>query len=371
MPLLHYSDVDKAKKTIKDYENAKTMGSILNGAMAISGAGAALGGFTDNKKILYPSMAGAFLSGFMKSRVDSKEQHALNKMKSMYDIRRAERSIEKQAVFGGALEAMSGVMQYFAHTPTLTELGRHAAELVGMNPELAAIAGSTLPFVADVAALPQIAKSTAKSTRDHAYVAAKDVLGRSLSSGEKKMRAISTLARSEQMAVDAMKPGFRKSFNEYFSGLMGPWGSGGRYGEGAGKALKEVGKWSPKYRELGLEAIKSDAGIEALKNTATKDFNTLHEAGSILNSTIDEIPLARKFLNATGRSGEGLAKKIIENPESAVAMANDFKHTVQKTVSGGRSLAIATGLMGAGYMIGKLRKRHPLSENELPSKILN
>lgn len=370
MSLLHPGEIERAKKNIKDYEQAKTFGNILNGTMALSGAGAAIGGFTNNKSLLYPSMASGFLSGFLKARINREEQHALNKMKGMYDIRRVERNFEKQAVAGGLVELASSLIGGALHlshmAPSFSSLAHSFSDLLGSP-----IGGAALVTAADLATIPALANAGASSTRSHAYVAAKDTLGKALSPNEKSMRGFSTLARSEQMAANSMKPGLLKNTRKYFGGLLGPWGSGGEYGETAGKALKEVGKWSPKYRDLGLEAINSNAGVEHLKHTAIKDFNTLQEAGSILNSTIDEIPLARKFLNATGRSGEGLAKKIINNPESAIVMANDFKHTVQKTVAGGKSLAIATGLMGAGYMLGTIRRKHPLSENELPAKILN
>jgi hypothetical protein len=346
-------EIDKAKNTVKDYEKAKLLGNISSGTMLLSGLGAAYGGFTGKNKVLYPALSAAFLSGLAKGRASDQEQLALTRMKSIYDLRRAEKNLQtgfqKKAVLGGAMEALSGLGKVIFGTPTLTEIG-----------------GPALPLAIDVVGLPYIANATAGSTRDHIYVAAKDVLGKTLTPAEKLKRGLSTMARSEQMAAEKMSPGILKSTRQYLGGLLGPWGSGGQYGEVAGKTLKEVGKWSPRYRDLALDAAKDSHGLETLISTAKKDVGHLQEAGNILNSTIDEIPLARKFLNMTGRSSEGLAKKIIENPESAIHMATDLKHTVQKTVSGGKSLAISAGLMGAGY----LHKKHPLAENELPSKIL-
>lgn len=389
-------DIDRAKENIKNYESAKTFGNILNVAMAASGAGATYGGFSGNKKLLYPSLAGAFVSSFLKGRAANQEQLALNKMKNIYDIRRAERfanvgnsdiipfdrGFKKQAVLGGAIEALTGVGKAIFGTPTLTELG-----------------GPSLPLMIDVAGLPYIAKLTGESTRDHIHVAAKDILGKVLTPTEKFKRGLSTLARSEQLAAEKMNTnvfgeigeaagstilgsgeagrfygdrlgGAIKSTRRYLGGLLGPYGSGGQYGEAAGKTLKEVGKWSPKYRDLALDAIKGSDGVSILIDTIHNDTSKLQEAGKILNESIDEIPFARKFLNMTGRTGEGLAKKIIEKPETAVNMAKDFKTTIQKTVRGGNALAASVGLMGAGYMLGQMRKKHPLSENELPSKIL-
>lgn len=397
MSFLTYDEIGRAKKNIKDYEQAKTFGNILNGSMLLTGAGAAIGGFTGNNKLMYPAMGGAFISGFLKARVNGEEQHALNKMKSMYDIRRVEKNLEKKAMIAGAGDFASALVGSLAHTmgllPNFTSFSHSISDAVGSP-----LAGAAAITLTDLATITSLANIGADSTRSHAYVAAKDTMGKALNASEKSMRGWSTLARSEQLAADAMAPEVYarvgetlgsligtpypgrvygnafgkglKATRKYFGGLLGPLGSGGKHGETAGKVLHEVEKWSPRYSDLGLGAIKSDVGVHALKDTVIKDVETLGRAGAILNSTIDEIPLARKFLNATGRSGEGLAKKIIENPESAVAMANDFKHTVQKSVSGGKSLAIATGLMGAGYMLGTLRKKHPLSQNELPSKIL-
>lgn len=359
-------EVDKVRKDIRTYENKKRIKHLSTVGMVGGALAAAHGGFKGNKAIAYPALAASFGSGFARGRARREEQAALNRIKRFYDLR----GLEKKAVLGGLAEAMSALPHLMGLTdiPSLTHMVNAGAEAI-TSPVVASTIASTTPVMIDIAGLPYIANQTAKSTRHHTYVAAKDVLGVPLSSSEKSMRGLSTIARSAQMKIDKMQPGMLKNTAEYFKGLFGPWGTGGSVGESAGVVLKEIEKYSPRYRDLALNAIKDDVGVEALKSVAKKDAKSFLAAGKILDSAVDEVPGLRGAIRATGRNSEDFLKKVINNPRDSVRAAHNFKQTVRKGVTGSKFLIGAGLLAAAGYGLGNYRKRHPLSENKLPSAL--
>jgi len=358
--------IDKVRKDIKTYESNKKIKHLSTAAMIGSAALAVHGGFKGNKNIAIPALGASFASGFARGRSRKEEQAALNRIKRFYDLR----NMEKRAVLGGVLEAFSAIPHLLGMTdiPSLSHMVNDGLQTIVSSPVASTIAAAT-PMAIDIAGLPYIASQTTKSTRNHAYVAAKDTLGMPLTAAEKSMRGFSTLARSGQLKIEKMQPGVLKNTATYFKGLFGPWGTGGSVGESAGVALKEIDKYSPRYKNLFLNAIKDDAGFEALKMVAAKDAKTLADAGKILDSAVDEVPGLRSAIRATGRNSEDFVKKIVNNPGEAVRAARSFKKTVRKGVAGSKYLLGAGLLAGIGYGLGNYRKRHPLSENKLPGEI--
>lgn len=364
-------EINKVRKDIKAYEKNKRMKHLSTVAMIGSTAMAAHGGFKSNPHVIIPSLGISFASGFARGRARREEQAALNRIKKHYDLRNTERSTqEKTAVIGGVIEALSSLPHLLGLTDTasLSHLVDHGMQMVASSPVASTVAAAT-PMMIDVAGLPLVATMAENSTRNHAYVAAKDTMGKVLSPAEKSTRGFSTLARSGQMRIEGMKPGLLKNTATYFKGLFGPMGTGGRLGENAGQILKEVDKYSPRYSDLMLNAIKDNNGVEALQNVAKKDLKSFAAAGKILDSAIDEVPGLRGAIRATGKSSEGFLKNILNDPRAAVRAAHDIKTTVRRGVTGSKYLLGASALAAVGYGLGNYRKRHALSQNKLPSEI--
>lgn len=363
---MNKEDINKVREDIKSYEHHKKIKHLSTFGVLGGLATAGVAGYKNNKTLAAAGGLGAFGSGFIKGRAKKKEQAALNRIKNFYDLRKLkvdENGHEKVAILLEAVDALIAAGTHFAgHDWSMTQ------ELVR---QVGHTGSQAIVTLGDVLTIPYLAHAASESTKGSAFVAAKDILGKPLTGSERFTRGLSGLARSAQVGAEGLKKGPIKSVAKYLTGLAGPLGSGGHIGEIAGGALKQVEKISPRYAELGLGAIRNQAGVEALKTVAKADYETFKQVGSILDSVQDEIPFMRRFLNSTGTSIGGTTKKILENPESAVQMAQGLKDTVIKSVRSGKYLVGAAALAGLGVMAGSYRGKHPLFTNELPKKILD
>ena len=331
---------------------------------------AGYGGVKGSKAHSAAGLSAAFLSGFARGRANREEKAALGRIKRYYDLREKEPllAMKKHAVVGGAVELASSVLMAPMGLESLSHLVQHATSNIA-GPALSTMIGASVPSGLDLAFLPWLGKKLTQSTRDHAHVAAKDVMGLPLTPDERLLRAKSLSAIAKIKQTEAMPEGPAKAVLNWWDQYKGPKATGGKAGEMAGAALKELHQYSPTLANLGLEAIKTPAGFDKMVKELGERKKTYQEASKILDSTIDVVPGLRPFLKATGRGGQNIVAQVLEHPQTATEMAQKIKESVTRGVRGGKVVAGGALLAMLGAGLGGLRKRHPLSKNDLPIAI--
>lgn len=363
----------RVRQDIAKYEASKTRKNLaLSGALAGTGA-SAVGFARKDPRIAIPGISVALLSGFMHGKAKRDGQRALNRLKRFYDLRERPPMQQKTAVVGGALEAITGVLGATDLTPLSGGFSHWISEGLkglGVAAGAAGLAQSTAPFAVDIALLPTVGKKVTKSTREHAYAAAKQQMGMPLSPDEAKMRAKSLLATAKIRSREDLSSGPYRSFMRFWDQYKGPKATGGQIGERAGSILKTVDEISPTLARSALEAIKGDQGAERLGKQLKLRGARYQQAAGILDSAVDVVPGLRSILRMTGKGGKSVLSDLVENPRTAKVMAEQVKKTVESGVRGVKGgLGVGALALGAS-LIGQHRKQHPLAGDKLPDDLI-
>lgn len=412
--------VAKVRQDIRDYEHHKNMKHLSTGAMLATAIGAGVAGFHGDKKLMTAGAASSFASGFARGRAKREEQSALQRVKNFYDLRK----IQYDAKQSDKHEKVAVLI-----SATHAALHAVAPEVANMFPP-EAVAGADialLPKLTEWVKNKNIDHSRAAiKNRVGKTLTGKD---KDLLAGSMKVQ--SNLQRLDE-ATSRLNPSNPLSFGviklkDYAKNFLklGPSYFGGEAGELAGPIVKEIDKISPRHADKIIDGLERGGDFSSLGGELKQDYKYVQRAGKVLSntakkvgltdvssntadtlmrtartvadrpahlvtmakkidnyatkgveaakimdSTIDEIPFLRKFLNMTGRSGSGLAQKLKDNPQLAVDMAQNFKHTVQKSVRASKVGIGALALAGLGHAAGSYRKRHALASDALPKKIM-
>lgn len=368
----------QVRSDIKRYERQKLMKALYTGGALGSGAAAMIASTKGKKRLSYAGLGAAGISAVMRGHAKEEERSALNRVKRYYDLRGNQSlfSQEKTAVVGGALEAITGVLGALGSMAGAPIHGGFS-EWIGSGlghlnvPEVAQqLAVSTAPVAADLAFLPWVGKKVENSARLHAHIAAKQSMGLPLTPAEALLRAKSLSAVAKIRQTEAMPDGtLGKKVRQWFNKYRGPRATGGRLGEQAGNVLREVHKFSPTMAQAAVGAIKDNHGVEKLLKEVGQRHDALKEMGQLGEQLIDTVPGVRPLLRLSGRSGQNLLSTFAENPETGKAFMRKAIDVANRGVRGARTGLIAGGLIGAGSLLGQYRRRHPLSQNDLPSTL--
>lgn len=397
-------DRQKVRKDIQTYENQKKIKRLAQLGTIAGLAGMGYGGFTGNKRILLSSAGTALLGGYGAGRAEKARDQALGRIKRYYDLRDdrlinvgavlpSRETFNKHAVAGGVVELLSAIPTLFTEhwQPMSHWIAQHSAPLIG----------AAAPTAIDLAATPWLGKQVIKSGRNYAHVMAKHMSGLPLAPSETRMlgkvletkgsleasralkdtpwKAVGTQVASDMKSKGAL-PGMvagantirdkaMRGLREYFYPIFkaGPT-YGAELGTEAGKVLKGVGEISPKYRDLGLNAIKNQAALGQLKDQATKDLATLSKGVDAAKGT-----RLAKLLTRIGKGSAPSVKQvvsdIVENPEKLEQMVNRYKNFENKAVRGTQAVGAGAGAAIIANAIGQMRGRHPLSKDELPTQL--
>lgn len=413
------TEKDQVRKDIQTYENQGKVNALSRlGTLASLGA-MAHGGFTGNKKSLIAGGIGAVGTGYLSGHASQKRRRALSRIKKYYDLRDrkfldvsavlpSQESIkkvafEKKAIVSETLNLISsGLHHMMPSIPVFSHaLDTGFSALMPHSPDIASLAARATELGTSLAAMPYLGnKFVVKPGFEFAKVLAKQHSGKALTSVEKHMlgKVLQTQSKLEianEMAKvpwsDMMHYTNAKLINEGVGSAVGGLASrvmsplrryfyptmeagsttGAVLGEAAGKLLKQVGTVSPKYQDLGIDAITSDVARQKLMDTATADIATLQKGVEAAKTT-----RLSKILKALGRgsapSMKQLATDIIEHPEKLEEMVGSYKKFEDKTVAAGKAVGIGGLLALTAGGLGSYRTwRHPLSKNELPQKIIN
>ena len=426
---------DKVRKDIQTYENQGKVNTLSRlGTLAALGA-MAHGGFTGNRKTMIGGGLVAAGTGFLSGRSSQKRSRALSRVKKYYDLRDHKlfnmkavlpnEEAVKTAMLGSLMHAGTALvtaplaaMQVFQHTGSIGAAATAGAAVVGAH---------LWPLVADLGATPGLAKWMTSRGLDYAKVFAKQQLKKPLTTTETGMVFAAHKAKDAILAAQKDQSKYLGPLRRYFTGFVrGPAGIGSEIGQHAGEVLEQVGKWSPRHQEMGLEAINSAPAREVLLNSLKKDLKTFNEAGEIVTNT----RLAKSFKTLGSGSAPSLKQlltDVIATPTKAVDMANNIasvaddiydageiiKNTraarilkffgrgtapslgqfvsdtlktkgkvvdmakdwtktedqlinAAKAIGAGGATALGSSLLSS-YRTG----RHPLSKNELPKKLMN
>jgi len=370
---------DQVRRDIKTYENQKKIKRLaqLGTLAAIGGMG--YGSFSGNKKLLAGSTLATAMGGYGAGRAHQKSQKALGRIKKYYDLRDDrlinmnavlpdKEEIKKHAMVGGIAEALSALPSLVSDSwVPMSHAVQHVMSTFG--PKVGLIAGAAAPAMIDVAATPGLAKWMTNRGTDFAKVFAKQQLGHKLSQNELKMVGKAFKAKGAIASAAADKTKLVGPLRRYFTGFFaGPAGIGSELGEHAGAVLKHVGEISPRYQNLGLEAINSPKARNVLLETAKSDIATLNKGVEAAKTT-----RLAKLLTFVGRGSapslKQLASDIAEHPHKLEEMVAKYKGVEDKVFRAGQTMA--TGLGGAivANTMAKMRPVHPLAKDELPKKL--
>lgn len=369
------TDRDKVRKDIQTYENQKKVKRLAQLGTVAGLAGMGYGGFTGDKRILMSGLGASLLSSYGAGRAQKSREQALGRIKRYYDLRDdklinmnavlpSKDTFKKHAILGGLVEAVTG----FANMP-LSHLIEAGGAAVGLAPYAAKAIGAASPAAIDLAATPGLAKWMTNRGFDFAKVFAKQQIGKKLTPGEVKMVGKAFSAQSRIMSANADKGRITGPVRRYFTGfLSGPAGMGSQVGEQAGLVLKHVGEISPRYQELGLEAINSPMAREKLLDVAKQDFATLNKGFDAAKDT-RLARMLKRIGKGSAPSVKHLVSDIIENPAKLEEMVNNYKTLENKTVAGGKAVGAGMGAAIIANALGQVRTKHPLSKDELPTQL--
>ena len=212
----------------------------------------------------------------------------------------------------------------------------------------AGTAKALLPFGIDIAALPWLARAAAGSTRKALHVAAKQQMGKPLSSGEKVRAAAINVASAVKDKAHGIKNKPLRSTAEYATSYLGPYATAAEAGPMMGKILKEVEKVSPRYADKAIDAIPGGAGQDALLNMLKGDSKKFMAANRILQET-----RTGQFLkNRGGQGGAAFLKRYLENPKHAIKDAKKLREVEDNIVRAAKFTAAATAAAGAANVLG-------------------
>lgn len=365
------TDKDKVRKDIQTYENQKKLKSLAHLGTVAGLAGMGYGGFAGNKRILLAGTGASLLGGYSAGRAQKAREQALGRIKRYYDLRDdrlinmnavlpSKEVFKKHAVVGGLLEAATAL----AGMPL-----NHLLELGGIAASTAATAGHLIPAAVDLGATPGLAKWMTSRGFDFAKVFAKQRLNKPLTPKEVSMVGKAFKAQSRIMAANADKTPLLGPVRRYFTSfLAGPAGMGSQIGEQAGNVLKQVGEISPRYQELGLEAINNSAARSVLVDTAKKDFATLSK-GVESAQTTRLSKLLKRIGKGSAPSIKQLASDIIERPEKLEEMVSSYKTWEDSAARAAKAVGAGVGGVFIANALGQMRKPHPLSKDELPQQL--
>lgn len=373
-------DREQVRRDIKTYENQKKVKRLAQlGALASAG-GMGYSNFKGNKKLLAAMTAGTMASGFLAGKANQKSQRALGRIKKYYDLRDDNKLINmgavlptkedfgKHAMIGGIAEAVSALPSLVSDSwVPVSHAVQHVMSTFG--PKVGLIAGAAAPAMIDVAATPGLAKWMTSRGTDFAKVFAKQQLGKPLSPKELKMVGSAFKAKGSISAAAADTRKVIGPLRRYFTGFFsGPAGIGSEIGEHAGAVLKQVGEISPRYQQLGLDAINDTKARNVLLGTAKKDVATLNKGIEAAKET-----RLAKLLTRVGKGSapslKQLASDIVERPERLEHMVHRYKDFENRVVRGAGATTMGLGGAIAANTIAQMRRSHPLAKDELPKKL--
>lgn len=367
---------ESIKQDLVRFENQKKIRRL-----AQLGTAAGLGtlGYGAFKGSPHAATLGAGITGlgaFTAGRAARERDYALGRIKRHYDLRDKQvmdlgavlpseedisktANLAKTAVVGESLTLLSHIPDYYhSFSPAIPAVAATAA----------AIGKSALPLMADLAALPGIAKWQFQKGLNYAHVFAKAKIGKPLTSSEQSMVAKALGAQASIAKANVSKMPIIGPLRRYFSAYHGAPGTGSQIGEFAGTVLKHVGEVSPRYQDLGLNAINDPKARKILEDTAKADWK-------ILEKGVDAAKQTRlaKILERFGSKGAPGAKKllsdIVENPQKLEELVDKYKDIENRITHTGKVMAGGIGGALAIGALGKMRTSHPLKKDELPQYI--
>lgn len=320
-----------ALKSVENQQKVRTLSHLLAGA----GAGLSMyGGF--NKKLL-PTLIGlgaAGAGGLISGRSKQKENKAMKKLRRYHGIQEGPQLINLSAMFPDRQK--------------VAEVTKEA--ILGSLGHLVA-SGNPVPFLADFASIPFLARMATSSTRKALHVAAKQELGRPLAPGEKMRAAVINAASAIKDKAHEIKiPGIRGAA-DYATSYMGPYATAAKAGPIMGKTLREVEKVSPRYADLLVDAIPGGAGQKRLIDTMKQDKDKFQKALDILEGT-----RAGRFVRGSGPSGGAFLGKYLQDPGKAIHDAKRLKDVEDNIVRATQMTAAAGAIATGGHLFGRFKE---------------
>ena len=131
-------------------------------------------------------------------------------------------------------------------------------------------------------------------------------------------------------------------------------------------SLPRTKKISPKYHELGVNALDPGLGTARLVSQATKDMNAVSGAWNEFsnNTTVG------KFIKRQGGSGgQSLLTRYLEDSSKAMDDVKKIQRLENAAGNAIKALAAAGAVGVGGSLLGEYRDRHPLAKNDLPLEL--
>jgi len=318
------------EKDIFEYENQQKIKNLMTGAGMASILGAAAGGYRRSIPITAASVLGAAMAGYGRGKAKRKEGEAIDRIRRRYGIRPKKKVFNPEEIFPEkvAMEK-TAIVGSLMHWMTTGGLG---------------------PLMADVAAIPILARGATRGTRKAIQVAAKQQVGRPLTSGEKTVAALNDISSAVKDQVDKIKPGPLHTIADLATDFLGPSATAAKVGPAIGKAIKEVEKVSPRYADLAIGAIPGGRGQLKLMAQTRRDTKKFKKALDIIRET----RVGRLTERASGASGPTLLKRYLTNPNKAIADAKRLRKVEDSIIRASKAIAVAGGTGLGMHVVGSL-----------------